>query len=70
MTKWYASYLRVIHDIGAANLDLVQKLLQLDQQTGDRPAFKRVRGLPKLIDKILWWAGRQARRGQPVRIFR
>lgn len=69
MAAWYASYLQVIHDIGAVNPGLVGTLHGLDQKTGDRPAFNRLRGLPKLMDKILWWAGREERRGATVNLF-
>ncbi|MBL8897690.1 MAG: hypothetical protein JNM84_08680 [Planctomycetes bacterium] len=62
MTRWYRSYLQVLHDIGADNAALIAELLELDAATGPQPYFERVRSLPKLLDKILWWIGREQER--------
>lgn len=68
-SSWYTDYLRVIRDVGEANSDLVRLLLEVDRETGATPYFERVRGLPKLIDKVLWWLGKEERDGKTVRLF-
>jgi hypothetical protein len=70
MAQWYASYLRTIHLVFAANAGSVPELLALDAASGDEPAFVRVRGWTKVVDKILWWLGREARSGREHRLFR
>ena len=69
MACWYRSYLSVIHDIGKTNGHLIDELFVIDVQTYDEPGAERVQGLPKLIDKILWWAGKEAREGRYVNLF-
>ncbi|MBK9386170.1 MAG: hypothetical protein IPN34_15260 [Planctomycetes bacterium] len=69
MTRWYRSYLQVLHDIGADNATLIAELLELDAATGPQPYFERVRGLPKLLDKILWWVGREHESSQSMPLF-
>ena len=69
MTAWYTDYLEVVHQIGALNGDLITDLLQTDAETSAFPKYARARGLPKLIDKILWWCGKEAREGRDARLF-
>ena len=71
MASWYTDYLRVIHQIGARNQNLITELLQIDAETNHDPKYAQTRGLPKLIDKILWWCGREkTREGRNVMVFR
>lgn len=70
MAVWYASYLRTVHAIFAQNADLAARLITLDAESGDEPAFVRVRGWTKAVDKMLWWLGREARLGREHRLFR
>lgn len=58
MTTWYCDYLAVLHAIGAANRSLLEELIAIDAQSAPGPQHDRVRGLPKIIDKILWWLGK------------
>ena len=69
MALWYRDYLALIREVGRQNNILIAKLRHLDDQTAPQAWNRNLRGLPKLIDKILWWAGREERRGNPVRIF-
>jgi len=69
MTAWYSDYLGVIHTIGTANRALVQTLIALDAQSAPGAQQERVRGLPKILDKILWWLGRPDQAGREARLF-
>jgi hypothetical protein len=68
MARWYTGYLEVIHLIGRKNQRLLDELMILDSQEGVARHFKRVCGLPKIIDKILWWRGRPSA-GLPTKLF-
>ena len=71
MSMWYLDYLAVIHDIGKANPDLLAELFELDRATSPPlVAQDRMRGLPKIIDKIVWWIGRESKKsGGDNRLF-
>ena len=70
MAIWYVDYLTAIHRVGEANPDLLFELLELDRATADGPDHERVRGLPKIVDKIIWWIGREEKvRGVRHRLF-
>jgi hypothetical protein len=43
------------------NRDLLSRLLTLDRMTWPGPVHERFRGLPRVIDKILWWVGKESR---------
>lgn len=70
MTAWHYDYLGVIHAIGAANSSLLQTLIALDAESAPGPQHARVRGLPKILDKILWWLGRPDQAGSGAQLFR
>jgi hypothetical protein len=46
------------------------ELRRIDERNVSEAWSNRLRELPKLLDKILWWAGREERRGNKVSIFR
>jgi len=69
MTTWYHDLLQVIYDVGNANRDVIARLLVHDESTGPGEHHARLRGLPKLLDKIFWLAAREERRGVRMRIF-
>jgi hypothetical protein len=69
MTTWYADYLGVIHAIGIANRSLLQQLISLDAESATGTQQERVRGLPKILDKILWWLGRPDQAGSSAQLF-
>lgn len=70
MTAWYSDYLGVIHAIGTANRSLVQTLIPLDAESAPGAQQERVRGLPKILDKILWWLGKPDQVGRESQPFR
>ena len=70
MALWYGDYLTLIRKIGAENKELFTRLWHIDESTAPEAWSNRLRGLPKLLDKILWWAGREQKRGKNVKIFR
>jgi len=57
MSQWYHDYLTALHRIGKANEGLLKELIRLDEETSPGLHMTRVRGLPKILDKILWWIG-------------
>ncbi len=69
MAAWYSGYLTVIHRLGAVNTDLLRHLLSIDELTARGPDHARVRGLPKLVDKVFWWVGREQNRGSAPQLF-
>lgn len=69
MAAWYTDYMEVIRQIGAVNQDLILLLLQIDSKTSNVPKYARALGLPKLIDKILWWLGKEAKQGRDKKLF-
>ena len=64
-----ADYLAMIHEIGRENRNLILDLAELDIRTGDEPLFDRARGMPKIIDKILWWLGKEDKQGRKINFF-
>lgn len=71
MACWYRDYLEVLRDIGEDNPALIDELLEMDRAADDAepPFFRRVRGLPKILDKIFWWAGSVQRHGRVLDVF-
>lgn len=57
MASWFHDYLEVARRIADQNQQLVTDLLALDVQSNSTPGADRVRGWPKILDKILWWNG-------------
>ncbi len=70
MSLWWCDYMSVLRAIGEDSRELIHHLMLIDQVSGALPLFERVRGLPKLLDKILWWAGRVSDRGADIELFR
>jgi len=66
---WYLSFLRVVHEIGDDNSDILPELFELDRATFTTSGAERTRGLPKLLDKIMWWVGLERKRGNQIALF-
>ena len=72
MAAWYTDYLNALRLIGLKNRVLIEELLDLDQESGVGREFPRFRGLPKIIDKVIWWCGGRGKTdgdGLPIKLF-
>lgn len=69
MANWYEAYLETLHAIGEDNRDLIAELIELDASEATDPRFDRLRGLPKMVDKVLWWCGRERKQKRLVQAF-
>lgn len=67
--EWYLSYLQVLSKIGADNADVVRRLVEVDRATASDRMWERWRGFPKILDKVLWWTGREMDRGNCMSVF-